>query len=347
MPKVLFSLQQQFSDLRSNEIAYEFKIENQGAGPINLLSIIPRIPDKVELIEVKSPSLSAAKEKHRELCEQLTELLKDHVKANSVEAVQKQVQVEVDILKQTLGSLGGLLGLYGQMFTGTLAKNIKQKRLLSEVLFLKVDSRRDAETGFNQFLQHLPDGDIRKTVFVAKVEQLVRLEGTLGADGVSEPLAVVEPDSFFAMTYILKFPRSVADPKKYNISIETAYGETGKNERHIGGTTTTLIISARPEILTMIAVISSLLGATLRLATYGGSMSAGMVTFGQIRPALIGWPALTAAITALVFFNIYEFTALGDKFKMSVGWRGALLIGFLCGLSGDRILAALKAFAGG
>ncbi len=51
-------------------------------------------------------------------------------------------------------------------------------------------------------------------------------------------------------------------------------------------------------------------------------------------------------MTALVYFNVYEFTAFSERFKMFVGWRSALLIGFLSGLAGDRIPAALKAFVG-
>jgi hypothetical protein len=60
MPKVVFSLVEQFSDLRSNDLAYQFTVENQGTGAIDLLSIIPRIPDAVELVEAKDPSLKEA-----------------------------------------------------------------------------------------------------------------------------------------------------------------------------------------------------------------------------------------------------------------------------------------------
>jgi hypothetical protein len=57
-------------------------------------------------------------------------------------------------------------------------------------------------------------------------------------------------------------------------------------------------------------------------------------------------PGIAAMITGAVFFNIFEFTSLADKFKMTISWRSALLIGFLCGMLNDRVLQALKAFFG-
>lgn len=53
-----------------------------------------------------------------------------------------------------------------------------------------------------------------------------------------------------------------------------------------------------------------------------------------------------AGILALVFFNAYEYTSAGRQIGMPVGWRSALVIGCLCGISGNRILAGLQAFLG-
>src|ERR1700730_14606434 len=106
MPKTFFSLEQQLSDLRSNEMAYIFKIENQGAKAIDLLSITPRISDKVELVEVKNPSLSVAKAQRDELCAQLTELLKDDLLVQSAEMRQKRIQVEAEIFRTLSLSAG-------------------------------------------------------------------------------------------------------------------------------------------------------------------------------------------------------------------------------------------------
>jgi hypothetical protein len=68
--------------------------------------------------------------------------------------------------------------------------------------------------------------------------------------------------------------------------------------------------------------------------------------YADLRNIFNSSPPWVALILALIFFNIYEFTDLGKRFKMMIGWRSALLIGALCGLLGDRILMALKAFVG-
>jgi hypothetical protein len=48
----------------------------------------------------------------------------------------------------------------------------------------------------------------------------------------------------------------------------------------------------------------------------------------------------------LIFFNAYEYTSMGKGVGMPISWRSALLIGALCGLLQDRVLAGLKAFFG-
>jgi hypothetical protein len=50
---------------------------------------------------------------------------------------------------------------------------------------------------------------------------------------------------------------------------------------------------------------------------------------------------MTVAAPALVVFNVYEHIGLRDRFKVPVSWRSALLIGILCSLFQDRLLAAL------
>jgi hypothetical protein len=61
------------------------RIENIGAVPVQLLSVSPRIPEGVELLEVKDSSAQAAKLRHEAICRDLTELLRDHVYLNSKE----------------------------------------------------------------------------------------------------------------------------------------------------------------------------------------------------------------------------------------------------------------------
>lgn len=214
---------------------------------------------------------------------------------------------------------------------------------MSKALSIQISTSADAQLVAQNLWADPATDDISTRVFYAKIEQLRTLEALLGG-GSESALATIEPDSFFGMTYILRFPRSVAEPRKYNLSFEAIYREPGRSERHVGGTTASLIISPRPEVLTLIAVASSLLGVVLKFAAATTAGTSASYT-GFLRPEVF-WQGVGAVVTALVFFNVYEFTTLSEKFKMHVGWRSALLIGLLCGLVGDRIWAALKTFVG-
>ena len=61
---------------------------------------------------------------------------------------------------------------------------------------------------------------------------------------------------------------------------------------------------------------------------------------------IITAPGISGAVLALVIFNVYEHLELGRKIAMGIGWRSALLVGVLCGLFSDRMIAALEALVG-
>ncbi|MNJ69411.1 hypothetical protein D3C77_657580 [compost metagenome] len=52
MAAPIIKLEEQLSDLRSNQVAYKLTIENLGAEPIILLGLEPSIPVGAQLLEV-------------------------------------------------------------------------------------------------------------------------------------------------------------------------------------------------------------------------------------------------------------------------------------------------------
>ena len=110
-------------------------------------------------------------------------------------------------------------------------------------------------------------------------------------------------------------------------------------KEHVGGTSTSIQISPRPYVLSIVSVAASLLGSLL------GLVKDNTVEHLAYLPRFIGaWNSGTfigSAVLALVIFNVYEHIGLKDRFKAPVGWRSALLIGILCGLFQERLLAAL------
>lgn len=59
-----FKIEEQLSDIRSNQIAYKLTIENAGADPLHLLSVEPRVPVGAELLGISDTSLALANAKH-------------------------------------------------------------------------------------------------------------------------------------------------------------------------------------------------------------------------------------------------------------------------------------------
>jgi len=345
MPKVIFSLLEQFSEMRSNEMAYRFMIENQGSTAIELISIIPRIPEGVEIVEVKDPSLMAVKAKHSKLCSELTELLKDHIYPLSREIWAKHFQIVKEYYDELVSQMSGFFGLfrlYFSIFKGAYFKSMEKAKNKSQAFVFTIENKEQAEIAFQKIVNVQNSPEIIKNTFEIKMHLLAKLESQM-QDEKSYSLATIEPESFFAITYIFKFPRKVLNPQKFNLSIEGSYSEANKEESYVGGTTTSLVISPKPYVLTIIAIISSFLGLILKFAIEGT-----LTDFKtEVIDALTGKEALAAVILAIIFFNVFEFTSFGKKFQMGVGWRSALLIGSLCGLMGERILIAIKALIGG
>jgi hypothetical protein len=347
MPKVQFRLEEQFADRRSNEVAYKFTMENLSSSSVELLSITPRIPEDVRLIEIRDPSFIALKSKHNELCEQLENLLLIHMELSIKEFRDEYLKFLRDGIKEIFSGLGFisvpfrmLIGTFDTYFESTISK--------AKAFKIRIENHKQAEDSFNRW--QFNDSNADKTLrdlYEVKLQQLDELEKEMGPNLRASSLATIESESFFAITYVLKFQRNRWDSKKYNIAIEGVYSDVGKNneKRYVGGATTSLTISPSPTAMTLVAIVASVLGLTLKIATSLGQNNTQSFTYPNI--TIFSLQAIASIILALIFFNIYEFTDLGKKIGgVGIGWRSALFIGALCGLFGDRILAALKTLLG-
>jgi len=282
-----------------------------------------------------------ATQRHQELCEELTEILKDYLVVTSEQYRSNVAQAQVLIYREILGGLGTVLRVYlALVMPSERRRLLSSMRLAIDKLKIKIVSLRDAKENFERFLANTTDQVVVKEIFKAKLDQLVDVETQEGSSN-GEYLARIEPDSFYAVTYVLKYKRRLLEPRKYTASIEASYQEDGKSEIMTGSSSVGAVVSPNPFVLTIFAIAAALLGAALKyslastdkfnwhdLSTYLFSSSAG----------------IAAMIFAAVFFNIYEYTDWGKKISIAVGWRSALLIGVLSGLFGDRVLSALKAF---
>src|SRR5262249_46361209 len=104
MPKVSFSLVEQFSDLRSKELSYKFLIENQGATRINVAAITPRIPDQVQLVEAKNPSLRAVAVQYEQICADIGEIIRTFLIVEVKDFQDRVIKANQELAREFMGS---------------------------------------------------------------------------------------------------------------------------------------------------------------------------------------------------------------------------------------------------
>jgi hypothetical protein len=362
MSRIVFQLEEQFSDMRSNEVAYKFTVENHSDNAIVLLDTTTRTPEDVKFSEIKDSSSIALKSTGEELCGQLTILLNTYLTTTSEDFRKREAQATKQILEEVLGF--GVFRLYAKMLSNLFTRNILQAPRRLAAYEIQIETYAHAKTAFDRWLSTSDVADIPiRDLFQAKMERLLEIEKETGNDIRSSLLATVEPDSFFAQTYVFNFRRYIVDPRRSNISVEAVYSDADsyeddpvKAKRYIGSATQTLIISPKPWAVTILAIIASWLGVALRNAislepktlVFPYPLQNFIQSLHSPATASSFQQILAASILALVFYNVYEYTSIGKNFSNGFGisWRNALLIGMLCGLVGDKIIAALKAFLG-
>ncbi len=246
MPKVAFSLIDQFSDIRSKEMSYKFLIENHGTVPITIMAINPRIPETVELVETQNPSIQATSVQYRQTCHEIEEILRAFLFVTVKEFRDKVAQARAEALVAMTRTLPTTLRVsIGALNRPNLPSKLELVRAKVESLTLHILNKADADSAVKAFMGSVADDDAIKKIVLEKVKQLDALEGgdPANTSAGNVPIAIIEPDSFFAITYVLRFPRSKTDPKKYNLDFEASlfgrwkdgkarrWGDNGRNDK--------------------------------------------------------------------------------------------------------------------
>lgn len=346
MPRITMTLTEQLSDARSNEMAYRASIENAGTEPVHLLALAPRLPEGVELIEVKDFSAEMEKVRHQRLCRELTDLLDKRLLLNSSEYRQAVTKAIYEMYKEIF-TTRGLVGLYGRLiFSASSAGKSMVERITLKLgpLNYKINDGADAKIATTKWFSN--PSDVSDSIFIAKAEQLERLERAMGAGEAAKALAVIEPDSFAATTYVLRFPRSYLNPRKFSFAVEATISSGEDKPTQLRAASTTVTVSPTPYVLSVVAVLAALLGASIKFSLSSTRDQPIGSYFSSLLTYLFTSPGLTGAVLALIVFNVYEFLEIGRNITMGVGWRSALLVGALCGLFSDRMIKALQVLVG-
>jgi hypothetical protein len=340
-------LDEELVDQRSRQIAYKLNIEAKGSYVFRLTQLEPRIPKGSRLVEIIDTSMAEIDTRRKELIEELNAITEKISWAHSEVFRQEIVKQQREVLRQAL-SFSGILGIYANMIWGLVSKNKTwENRIeagLRKVSF-KIHSVHDAQKAYDLWVKQLNENDDIPKLFLAKIDQLQQIELKVGK-GEDAGLADVNSSSPFSATYVIEFKRGFLEARKYQIGFDIEYVETDSakgpaaRQPRTTNTARTVEISPNPLVLSIVAMISALLGTTAKIL-----ISTDMKLW-QIGTVLDSAQMLVGPIVALIFFNIYEHTSLNRSVPLKVNWRSALFIGALCGLAHERILEALKALIG-
>jgi hypothetical protein len=360
MSKINITIEEQLTDSRSNEIAYRFAIENNNNVAVQVISIIPRIPEDVKILVVKDPSLQEVSSMQNDICRSLegiaNSFLEEELKKSkswysrdteitvtTSKEKQDRLKTIVEVLIESINILARLPLKLAFPFASFEIETTEQK--VPDSMRISIHNYKEGLEIYNTFLENSEIKESIKKIFYTKLEKLKEIESTLNHN-TTNFLAVIEPDSFFALTYVLRFKRNVTNSKKYNIYFECCYCEAEDNRKLISGASTNLNIAPEPSILTVVSIIGSVFGIILKVSMKTTYNNAPTKFFDELWNTSISGEPIICAIISLIFFNVYEHTEFSGKLKMNLNWRYALLIGVICGLLGERIIKAFQAFLG-
>ncbi|EKM5742230.1 TPA: hypothetical protein N5N93_001797 [Enterobacter kobei] len=332
-----FKLEEQLIDIRSDQIAYKLTISNPEPQPINLITVVPRLPIGASLLEVTDSSLAQINAQKAELISELTQLLRQYLWVTSSNFREQLIDNQKQALKQVF-TVTGFFAFYFQIILNTSYFQSRLKRDF-ETFSYRINSYADAKSAYDRWMANSPEHEVVKSLFEEKMKQLERTE--LHMDENERPgLTSIPSQGFFTATYVIKFSRKAFEPRKFQVAFDATYKKV-ESSTQSNSIATNVQISPYPITLTIVAMLAAILGVMLRI-----SVADQPAPLKEILALALSGKLLIGPILALIFFNVYEYTSIGKELGLSVSWRSALLIGALSGLAQDRILDALKSLIG-
>jgi hypothetical protein len=227
-------------------------------------------------------------------------------------------------------------------------------RLLSatvRVWEIRIKSIQSAERYNEEFLKHREgEHQVIAQLFAAKMNEVRIIKADLHSASHFDEIASIESGGDFSATYVYSCQRRFLNPKVYTFSFNCTYGDYNSTGTKHLSTNIATAITPKPIVLNILAILSSILGAYLKVFIDLTKVNSGHHTSFQnfFSDSAIWQPDILIAsmITALFFYNIYDSTEIGRKINVGVGWRSALLIGGLSGLLNQKVVAALQGLLG-
>ena len=192
---------------------------------------------------------------------------------------------------------------------------------------------------------------VAQTLREACQSMMKALEDLDAAPGTG--LAVVDLDQTYRHPFVFQAKRRVVRWRQFIVSVEAEFLTGDRTDASVppGGETPNvetvhevLRVAPSPLAVTGIAVLGAAAGLVLNHPK-GTEGIAGPLWWWSFSSsvAAIWVPTL---VLAAVFFNIVDFTVLGPRLANHLDWRGALLIGLICGLGSGPITGAITQLPG-
>ena len=348
MTSPLIKLEEQLGDVHSSQVAYKLTVLNTSVEPMSIMGLKPHVPRGAKLLGIADSESAIGFANKQALIEELNNLLNDFLWLE-LEAFRKDfVAAQLETYK-SIFKLRGVLRAYMYLAIrrDVFERQIRRRFTSFRYEITSGDDARRAyytwlDTSAPSFAGPLHDQQGIRVLFKAKLEQLEAVEARL-LESVSDGknLTFIEPEASFSATYVLQFDRALLEPRKYQVGFDVRYRMSGAQVPISACVATNIQITPSPLSLSFVAIVAAVLGAMLR-----GSLEGEINKFEEIIKSATTGQIIVGPIVALVFFNIYEHTALGKKLNFSISWRSALFVGALCGLAQDRVIAALTALIG-
>ena len=165
-------------------------------------------------------------------------------------------------------SVTGILYIYYQILFNMASFQARMKREFESFNF-KIASASDARSAYTRWMANANEHETIRSLFEAKTEQLERVEARMD-EGDRPGLTTIEAGSYFTATYVMKYARGSLEPRKYQIGFDATYQMSDAPSAQSASTATNVQISPYPISLSVVAIVSAMLGVLLRVSL-GGS----------------------------------------------------------------------------
>jgi multisubunit Na+/H+ antiporter MnhG subunit len=357
MPKPILELENQTLDARSNQATCTLTVSAGPRDHFQIETICPRLQKGSRIVETVDTSIANVESRRRKLISHLDRMSEMSQLSNS-EAFLKRYSEALGKFMREAFKFPNIFLWYFRIFAEAFSRTGGTDNWASSALKsarFEIFDLKDAQYARARWIEN-EEGDIAE-IFDAKLAQLEKLEEAgrgLQNTGAGE----IDAGSALTTTYVLRFDRAWVNRRRYQVAFDVEHREITPEPGHmpespeaarkrdpdtrVSTVSTTIDVSPRPFMLSIVAVIGALLGAGILLLVGDG----GVIRFEDVIKTLNSASLLVSTAIAVIFFNVYENVNIGKEFKMPADWRSALFIGAICGLAQDRIIEALRALIG-